>query len=171
LILSLTVLSSRVISLQWLDRDKQAKIAKKKPHFRTEVKPAHRGLIVDSNEEPLVVNVPLTDLYVDRYHLDDENLISWGVAYKRNYQTPKWLQASKKERKDILTQERFYLINNATPRELIDEHKSFVVSLLAKPLKMDKAELLNELNHPKKKAFRLCKDMSETEANYIERIP
>ncbi len=158
------------MSLQWLDRDAQAQIAKKKPHFRTEIKPAHRGLIVDRSEEPLVVNVPLNDLHVDRYHLDDENLISWGVAYKRLYKTVKWLQASKDERKDMLTEKRFYLLNNALARELIEEHKSFVVSLIAKPLKMDKAELFEQLNHPKKKAFRLSKNMSETEARYIERI-
>ena len=170
LILALTTLSIRVINLQWLDRDANGLVAKRKPHMRTDIKPAYRGLIVDANEEPLVVNVPLNNLHVDRYHMDDENLISWGVAYKRLHKQEKWLQASESEQKTQLTDMRYYLLNNSLPVELISEHKSFVVSLLAKPLKMDKAKLSSELNHPKKKAFRLAKDLSETEANYIERL-
>jgi len=169
LILSLTALSYRVISLQWLPAD-NTQIAQKKPHFKTEYMPAKRGLIVDRDGKPLVANIALNDLYIDRYHLDDENLISWGVACKQLSDTPKWIQASSKERKKMLTERRFYLLNNELPRELIAEHKSFVVGLLANPLKMDKAKLLEALNDPKRKSYRIAKDLPETEASYIDKI-
>ncbi len=167
--LALTVLSSRVIQLQWLSND-GSDATQKRSLVRTEVKPAYRGLIVDRNEEPLVVNVPLTDLHVDRYHMDDENVISWAVAYRQLQGSEKWLYASEEEREDMLSERRFYLINNALAVDLIREHKEIAVELLATPLKIPADQLMAELDHPKKRSFRLKKDLAETEASYLKRL-
>lgn len=166
---ALSLMSYRMVSLQWLHRDDHESLSKKTSHYVTETFPAYRGLIVDRNEEPLVMNIPLTDLYADKYHLEDKNLISWGVAYKRLRYKKEWISADKDERKKMLSSERFSLADKALTETLIKEHNALIVSHLAKPLGMEKGELLKLLNHPKKKYIQIKKNISETDAAFIKR--
>lgn len=169
LISCLTAMSYRVISLQWLHRDEQNTASRKSAQYKTELYPAYRGLIVDRNEEPLVVNIPLSDMYADKYHLDDKNLISWGVAYKRLRYTEEWISADRGVRKKMLSNKRFSLADKALAKDLILEHNAFIVSLIAKPLGMTKGELLELLNDPKRKNICIKKNIQESDADYIKR--
>ncbi len=169
LILALTVLSFRVISLQYLNREDRASANKRASHYTTEVFPAHRGLIVDRNEEPLVVNTPLTDLYIDKYHIDDKDTVSWGVAYKRLRYTPEWNEADVQGKRKLLATMRFRIADTETPASLLLEHNAFIVSILAKPLSMNKGDLLGLLNDPKKKKIYIKKNLNEADAEFIRR--
>lgn len=170
MVVTLTGLSFRVMSLQWLHAKDRDAMTKRTAHYKTEVYPSYRGLIVDCNEEPLVTNVPLNDLYVDKYHLDDKNVIASGVAYKRLRYTDEWVNATERERVRMLKRKRHKLVNTEISRTLVGEHNAFVVSILAKPLGIDKKELLKLIEDPKRKHFCIKKDMNEPDTDYIERL-
>ncbi len=170
LILALTILSYRVVCLQWLDREERAKITKRVSHYKVEKFPAYRGLIVDANEEPLVVNIAQTDIFADKYHLNNADHISWTVAYKRLKYNDEWQEADKTARRKMLSNMRYRILSNEKHEHLIEEHKAYVVSHLAMPLKMPKSELLKILQNNKQKYSKIGKNLSEPEADHIEQI-
>ena len=170
LITALTILSYRVVCLQWLGRADKEKMTRRVAHYKVEKFPAYRGLIIDRNEEPLVVNVAQTDIFADKYHLNNADYISWTVAFKRLRYKDEWIKADKATQRKMLSNLRYRILSNEKHEVLIEEHKAYAVSNLALPLRMPKSELSKILRDPKKKYSQIAKHLTESEADHIEKI-
>ena len=68
LVAGFSVLSARLIDLQWFNRSKWEKTAASS-YMRKMPLPAIRGVIVDRNEEIIARDFPTTSIMVDMYHL------------------------------------------------------------------------------------------------------
>ena len=82
LVALLSGLSTRLIQIQLVDRKRYAESAAKAYH-RIERIPAIRGMIVDRNEETIAKSIPVSSIYVDKNHLLDPKLASFGLAYEK----------------------------------------------------------------------------------------
>ena len=89
LVLGLSVLSWRLVRIQLWDRHRYAESSRKAFH-RVEKLRALRGMIVDRREEPLAKSIPVATVFVDKNHLYDPKIASYGLAYQEASSQPGW---------------------------------------------------------------------------------
>jgi len=162
LVIGLSVLAWRLVQIQLVDRQRYAESSRKAFH-RIEKLPAARGMIVDSREEPIAKSIPVSTLFLDRNHLIDPKLASYGVACKELSATDGWDQLDSDTRKRQVVSLRGEILERDTGDEIVRKHKDYAVSVLARPLGMKRAELMEKIENGKGKSmwFPLYKDMPD----------
>jgi cell division protein FtsI/penicillin-binding protein 2 len=160
LVIGLSVLSWRLVQIQLVNRHRYAESSRKAFH-RIEKLPAVRGMIVDCREEQIAKSIPVSTLFLDRNHLLDPKLASYGVACKELSATEGWDRLDSDTRKRKVVRRRGEILERDTGEEILRKHKDYAVSVLARPLGMKRAELMAKINNGKGMWFPLYKDMPD----------
>lgn len=168
LVAGLSVLSARLIQIQLVDRQQYAASARKAFH-RTEVLTATRGMIVDRREEPIAKSIPVSTVYVDKTHLLDPKLASYGVAYQELSSDPEWnaLTAEEKRRKISSRRGEILTAEKDNPEIIVRKHLAYAVGILARPLGMRHEELYQKIETSKGKWFPIAKELPQDVADQL----
>lgn len=167
LVAGFSVLSVRLVHLQWLDR---GSLKRKAEVSRTaeEILPGWFGNIVDCNEEIIARNLPATTIVADKYHLRDPNVAARGVAYAMLVDSEEWVHGSEGERRRLLRRKQRQLSEEMTVGEVLDAYIEFVIPITARALGMSSQELEDKLLESKLMNVVIAKDLREDEADEIE---
>lgn len=168
LVLGLSGLSARLIHLQWFDRQESVQKAARS-YTRKLPLPAERGLIVDRNEDVVAWNLPVTTVRVDKYHLRDPNIAALGVAYGRLAGAADFEEATVAKRRRMIMVERRRLLESMPPHEIVDRHFRHAVAVVARHLRIPKAELHARIEDSSLMDVSIAKDLREDVADELER--
>lgn len=169
LMIGLSVLSARLIQIQLVDRAHYAESSRKAFH-RIERLPAMRGMIVDRNEEPLAKSVPVSTLYVDKNHLNDPKVVSYGLAYQEASSEKTWDELADKERRKRIRSLRGEILSCYPPDEIVRRHFDYALGILARPLNMRRADLRKRIEGSKGTWVPLVKDLPEDVAEDLRQV-
>ncbi|MBC7979817.1 MAG: penicillin-binding protein 2 [Armatimonadetes bacterium] len=176
LVALLSTLSARLVQIQLVERQRYAD-SSAKAYLRTERLPAIRGMIVDRNEEPIARSIPVAHLYVDKNHLLDPKLASFGLAYLQASNEPGWQKVSKEDRIRRIHAIRGAILERETPDAIVRKHLALAIRLLARPVGMRRDELRGKIENSKATWFPLAKDIPDdiaerlretVEENYLQ---
>ena len=149
-----------------VDRQHYAENSRKAYH-RIEKLPAIRGMIVDRHEEPLAKSIPVSSVFVDKNHLMDPKIASYGLAYQEASSEPGWseLDATKQRRRiNVL---RGDLLAKESAEVLVQKHLAYAVGILARPLGMRKEELFDKIENSKATWLPVAKDLPQDVADHL----
>jgi len=163
-VLGLSVLSWRLVQIQIVDRKHYAENSRKAYH-RIEKLPAVRGMIVDRREEPLAKSIPVSSIFVDKNHLLDPKLASFGLAYQEASEEPGWYDLDPAKKRRRINQLRGELLARESKEAIVKRHLDYAVSILARPLGMPHKELLEKIEGGKGKWFAITKELTEDVAD------
>lgn len=169
LMIGLSVLSARLIQIQLVDRQHYAASSYKAFH-RVERLPAMRGMIVDRNEEPLAKSVPVSTLYVDKNHLNDPKVVSYGLAYQQASSEKTWDALDEDGRRRRVRSLRGEILTRYKPEEIVQRHAEFAVGILARPLGMRREELRQRIEQSRGTWVPLVKDLPEDVADGLREV-
>ena len=164
----LSVLSWRLVKIQLVDRQRYAESSHKAYH-RTEKLPAMRGMIVDRREEPLAKSIPVASVYVDKNHLMDPKIASYGLAYEEASSELDWntLDPAKQARR--ISGLRGELLTKETGDVIVQKHLAYAIGILARPLGMRREELRAKIENAKGKWVPIAKDLPEDVADHLRK--
>jgi cell division protein FtsI/penicillin-binding protein 2 len=165
----LSVLSYRLVQIQWTDRQRYADSSRRAFH-RIEKLPALRGMIVDRREEPLARSIPMSTVFVDKNHLFDPKLAAFGLAYRNASSEPGWHRLSAEVQNRRIHSLRGGILSSHTPEEIVSEHLDHAVGVLARPLGMRREELRAKIETSKAKWVPLAKDLADDDADKLRSI-
>lgn len=165
----LSALSARLVQIQLVDRQRYAS-SSAKAFVRTERIIASRGMIVDRNAEPIANSIPVSSIYVDKNHLLDPKLASFGLAYMEASKEPSWVTLSAENRTRRIHSLRGEILERETPEAIVNKHLAYAISLLARPLGMRRDQLRAEIEDSKAKWFPLAKDIPDDIADRLREI-
>jgi len=176
----LSVLSGRLIQVQFLDR-KHYKEKAARTFDHPETLSGLRGKIVDRNEEVLAKSMPVTSITVDINHMRDVKVMSSTVAYERVSSMEGWDQLDAVKRRARVAAERYDIVDLATnhPESLSPEHVCEMgieraVNVLARPLGMRREELMEKikkgLGDRKTGEFELVADLPDDVASGLREM-
>jgi cell division protein FtsI/penicillin-binding protein 2 len=166
LVIGLSVLSARLVQIQLVDRQRYAESSRKAYH-RTELLPASRGMIVDRHEEPLAKSIPVATVYVDKNHLLDPKMASYGLAYQEASNEPGWNELDPVKQRRRITGIRGELLAKETADVLVSRHLAYAIGILARPLGMRKDELRGKIENARGKWIPIAKDLPEDVADNL----
>lgn len=169
LVVGLSALSARLVQIQLVDRQRYAASSSKAFH-RIEHLPAIRGMIVDRNEDPIAKSIPVASVYVDKNHLLDPKLASFGLAYMEASAELKWQKLSAEDRVRRINSLRGEILARDTPDDIVGKHLARVISLLARPLGMRRDEMREAIETNKGKWFPISKDIPDDIAERLRDI-
>lgn len=158
LVVGFSALSARLIQIQLLDRKRFAEISRNS-HTRIEKLPAMRGTIVDCNDEVLARSLPVSSVMVDLKHLNDENIAAYGLAYAEALANPKWSSLDSRNRRSLVYQLRDRILDRDSAETIVEKHKAYAISVLARPLGMRREELRARIEGGKGQFFAIAKDL------------
>lgn len=165
----LSLLSARLVQIQLVERQRYAASSAKAYH-RTEIIPAITGMIVDRNDEPIAKSIPVSSIFVDKNHLMDPKIASYGLAYIEASEAEDWQQASAEDRIRRIHSQRGVILQREKPDTIVQKHLAYAVSLLARPLGMRRDEFRSEIEDNKGKWFAVAKDIPDDIAERIRDI-
>jgi cell division protein FtsI/penicillin-binding protein 2 len=166
LVIGLSVLSGRLVQIQLVDRHRYAESSRKAFH-RVEKLPAIRGMIVDRREEPLAKSIPVSTVFVDKNHLFDPKLASYGLAYQEASAEPGWNEMDLATQRKHINGLRGEILNRDTTESIVQKHLTYAVGVLARPLGMRHEELLDKITSSKGKWVPIAKDLPEDVADNL----
>lgn len=166
LVAGLSVLSARLVQIQLVDRKHYAESARKTYH-RTEVLPAIRGMIVDRREEPLARSIPVVSVFVDKNHLEDPKLASFGLAYQEASAQQGWNDLDTAARRRRIFLLRGEILSREKPEVIVRKHLAYAVGILARPLGMRRDELHQKIEKNKGQWFPVAKDLPQDVADRL----
>jgi cell division protein FtsI/penicillin-binding protein 2 len=171
LVAGFSVLSARLLDLQWFNRSKWEQTAASS-YMRKMPLPAIRGVIVDCNDEIIARDFPITSIVVDMYHLRDANVAALGVAYTELSQEAGsgWLGKSREGQRKALMLRRHRLIESCNGGDLVARHMDHLVSVLARPMGMRPEELRGKIEGSSKDEFVLVAGLNEDDADPLEEL-
>ncbi len=169
LVTGLSLLSARLIQIQWVNRQHYATSAHKAFH-RLEKLPAIRGMIVDRHEEPLARCIPVATVFVDKNHLLDPKLASFGLAYAEASSQPGWNDMDTAKRMRRINSLRAEILDSEKPEDIVQKHLAHAVSVLARPLGMRREELRAKIETSNGKWIPIAKDIPEDVADSLREI-
>jgi len=166
LVAALSLLSGRLIQIQLVNRQRYAANSHK-AFQRIEKLPANRGMVVDRNEETLAKSIAVATVFVDKNHLYDPNLASYGLAYEQASSQPGWdsLDATKRMRR--INSLRAEILDSEKADVIVQKHLAHAVSLLARPLGMRRDELRAKIELSAGKWVAIAKDIPEDVADSL----
>lgn len=164
--IGLSVLSFRLVKIQLVDRQRYAESSRKTYH-RTEKLPAIRGMIVDRQEEPMARSIPVATVFVDKNHLNDPKLASYGLAYQQATREPGWEQLSATERRRRIHSLRGEILELETKDVIVQRHLEYAVGILARPLGMRREELREKIEKSRGKWVAIAKELPEDVADQL----
>ena len=166
LVIGLSVLSGRLVQIQLVDRHRYAESSRKAFH-RIEKLPALRGMIVDRREEPLAKSIPVSTVYVDKNHLLDPKLASYGLAYQEASAEPGWNELDAVSQRKHINGLRGEILARDSAETIVAKHLAYAVSLLARPLGMRHEDLRDKIESSKAKWLPIAKDLPEDVADNL----
>lgn len=169
LVALLSVLSARLVQIQLVDRQRYAASSSKAFH-RVERIPAIRGMTVDRNGEPIARSIPMASIYIDKNHLLDPKLASFGLAYMEASKDSSWKMLSSEERVRRIYSLRGEILARESPDAIVQKHLAFAISLLARPLGMRRDEMRKAIETNKAKWFPIAKDIPDDNAERLREI-
>ncbi len=169
LVTLLSVLSARLVQIQLVDRQRYAESSARAYH-RTEIIPAIRGMIVDRNEEPIAKSIPVSSVYVDKNHLMDPKLASFGLAYQEASAQPGWHELSDENKVRRIHALRGEVLERETPDAIVRKHMAHAIGLLSRPLGMRRDELRDKIENTRGKWFPVAKDIPDDIAERLRDI-
>ena len=166
LVAGLSLLSGRLIQIQLVNRQRYA-ASSHKAFQRFEKLPAMRGTIVDRHEEQLAKSIPVATLFVDKNHLFDPKLASYGLAYQEASSQPGWNEMDATKRMRRIHSLRAEILDSEKTEVIIQKHLAYAVSVLARPLGMRRDELRAKIETSTGKWVPLAKDIPEDVADRL----
>ncbi len=169
LVTLLSALSARLIQIQLVDRKRYAESSAKAYH-RIERIPAIRGMIVDRNEETIAKSIPVSSIYVDKNHLLDPKLASFGLAYEKVSKEPGWDELGPEDKLKRIRVVRGDILSSEPPDIIVQKHMAYAIGLLARPIGMRRDELREKIEGSKAKWFPIIKDVPDDIAERLREI-
>ena len=169
LVILLSTLSVRLIQIQLVDRKRYAESSAKAYH-RIERIVAMRGMIVDRNEETIAKSIPVSSIYVDKNHLLDPKLASFGLAYEKASKEPGWEELGSEDQLKRMRVLRGDILSSELPDVIVQKHLAYAIGLLARPMGMRRDELREKIEGSKAKWFAILKDMPDDNAERLREI-
>ncbi|NJM38033.1 MAG: hypothetical protein HC845_09370 [Akkermansiaceae bacterium] len=168
MVTGLSVLSGRLVQIQLVDR-KHYEESSKRTYYRVEKLPATRGMIVDRREEPLAKSIPVSTMYVDKNHLFDPKLASYGLAYQEASVEPGWnaLDPAKQHRRISSLRGEILSQYKENPDVIVQKHFAYAIGILARPLGMRREKLREIIESSKGKWVPVVKDLPEDVADRV----
>ncbi len=164
----LSVLSARLVQIQLVNRQHYAENSRKAYH-RTEKLPAIRGMIVDRREEPMAKSVPVSTLFVDKNHLMDPKLASFGLAYEEASRETGWNELSEAKKVRRINGLRGDLLIRESADSIVQRHLDYSVGIIARPLGMRRDELRDKILTSKGKWVPIAKDLPDDIAENLRK--
>ena len=162
----LSVLSGRLIQIQLVDRQRYAESSRKTYH-RIEKLPATRGMIVDRREEPMAKSISVATVFVDKNHLLDPKLASYGLAYQEASAEPGWNKLDPVKQRRRINGLRGDLLSKESTDVIVQKHLAYAIGILARPLGMRREELRDKIENSKGKWVPIAKDLPEDVADQL----
>ncbi len=166
LVTGLSVLSARLVQIQLVDRQHYAENSKKSYH-RVEKLPALRGMIVDCREEPLAKSIPVSTVYVDKNHLLDPKLASYGLAYQEASEEPGWKELDPIRQRRRINGLRGEILSRDSSNVIVQKHFAYAIGILSRPLGMRREDLREIIEKSKGKWVPIAKDLPEDIADKV----
>lgn len=166
LVAGLSVLSGRLVQIQLVDRKHYSESSRKAYH-RTEKLTAQRGSIVDRNEETLAKSIPVSSVFVDKNHLLDAKLASYGLAYQEASAEPGWNELDPMKQRRRINGLRGDLLARESAEVIVQKHLAYAIGILARPLGMRREELRAKIEDNKGKWLAIAKDIPEDLADQL----
>lgn len=166
LVIGLSLLSGRLVQIQLVDRHRYAESSRRAFH-RVEKLPAIRGMIVDRREEPLAKSIPVATVYVDKNHLLDPKLASYGLAYQEASAEPGWNDLEPGVQRKRINGLRGEILSRDPAEAIVSKHLAYAVGVLARPLGMRREELRDKIESSKGKWVPIAKDLPEDVADNL----
>jgi len=165
-VIGLSVLSGRLVQIQLVDRQRYAETSRKAFH-RIEKLPALRGMIVDRREEPLAKSIPVSSVYIDKNHLNDPKIASYGLAYQEASAEPGWNELEPALQRRRISSLRGEILGRDTAEAIVQKHLAYAVGVLARPLGMRREELRGKIETSKGTWVPIAKDLPEDIADNL----
>ncbi len=162
----LSVLSGRLVQIQLVDRHRYAE-SSRKAFDRIEKLPAIRGMIVDRREEPLAKSIPVSTVFVDKNHLFDPKLASYGLAYEEASGEPGWDALDAKDQRRRINGLRGEILARDSAETIVSKHLAYAIGVLSRPLGMRREELRSRIEDSKGKWVPVAKDLPEDVADSL----
>ena len=166
LVIGLSVLSARLIQIQLVDRHRYAESSRKAFH-RVEKLPAIRGMIVDRREEPLAKSIPVATVFVDKNHLLDPKIASYGLAYQEASAQPGWNEMDPTAQRRRIHSLRGDILVRVPGDVIVSKHLAYAIGVLARPLGMRREDLREKIETSKGKWVPVAKDLPEDVADNL----
>ncbi len=166
LVAGLSVLSARLVQIQLVDRKHYAEKSRNTYH-RTEILRAPTGMIVDRHEEPLARSIPVSTLIVDKAHLRDPKIASYGLAYQEASSEPGWNQLDETKQRHRIIALQGDMLDKEAPELLVEKHLAYAISILARPLGLRREELRERIESSKLDWVPIVKDLPEDIADRL----
>lgn len=166
LVAGFSVLSGRLIYLQWMSPDG----AEQKSAVKLEQKdilPGWFGNIVDRNEDLMARSRSVTRIAADKGYLRDLNVAARGVAFSELMDTKEWIEGTEDERRVLLKRRSRQLREEVSEAVLLDSYIEFLIPIAARALGIGTQELEERLEGSLDYIV-LAKDVDEEEAAEIE---
>jgi len=167
-VIALSGLSGRLIQIQLVNRQRYVTNSHK-AFQRIEKLPATRGMIVDRNERTLAKSETVATLFVDKKHLNDVNLASYGLAYEQASSQAGWAELDAGKRLRRINGLRAELLDtySETKEVILQKHLTRAVELLARPLGMRREDLRDKIENSAGKWVAIAKDIPEEVADQL----
>ena len=156
----LSVLSARLVQIQLIDRQQYGDSARRFYHS-VEKLPAIRGMIVDRHEEPIAKSIPVSSVIVNKSHLMDPKMASFGLAYEIASAEPGWATLDAPTRKKRIYFHRGEILAGESAEIIVKKHLSYAVGVIARPLGMRKEELREKIEKNTGAWFPIAKDLPQ----------
>lgn len=166
LVTGLSALSARLVQIQLVDRHRYAE-SSRKSYFRVEPIHASRGAIVDRHEEPIAKSIPVSTVFVDKNHLLDAKLASYGLAYQEASSEAGWSALSPEKQRKRISGLRGEILSRDTAEVIVQKHLSYAVGILARPLGMRRDELREKIEKSKGKWVAIAKELPEDVVDHL----
>jgi cell division protein FtsI/penicillin-binding protein 2 len=166
LVAGLSLLSGRLVQIQLVDRQRYAASARK-AFDRTEKLTAIRGMIVDRNEETIAKSIPVSTVFVDKNHLMDPKLASYGIAYQEASADLGWERLDPGARRRRIHSLRGEILSRDTADTIVQKHLAYAIGVLARPLGMRREELRAKIEDSKGMWVPIAKDLPEDVADRL----
>ncbi len=163
---ALSGLSWRLVQIQLVDRQHYAESSRKAYH-RVEKLSAMRGMIVDRREEPMAKSIPVSTVFVDKNHLFDPKIASYGLAFREASAEPGWESLERDKQRRRIQALRSEILASETSEAIVRKHLAYAVGELARPLGMRREELLSKIEDSRPKWVPIVKDLPEDVADKL----
>jgi cell division protein FtsI/penicillin-binding protein 2 len=166
LVAVLSALTWRVVQIQVVDRQQYASTGQR-AFQRTETLPAIRGMIVDRRDEPLAKTIPVSTLYIDKNHLENPNLASFGLAYQEAIATDDWNTLDGDQQRRRVRAIRSDILASLDAETITARHLAYAIGVLARPLGLRRDELRERIEKSRSKWVPIVRDLPEDVAERV----
>ena len=125
-------------------------------------------MIVDRNSEPIAKSIPVASIHVDKMHLMDPKMASFGLAYQEVSVEPGWALLSEEKQTRRLNTVRGEILAREKPDVIVQKHLAQAIGVLSSPLRIRRDELREKIEGNKGKWFAIAKDIPDDIAERLQ---